>query len=184
MGLNGVQIKTTDILVVDRLKRFLRKGLFNCINEGVLSKEFQKRLLYPTNDFHLTKEQFDAVKCLLRPNENLYLFQMGFDGGFFSLKNSYYQMNRNLEYHDYSEIWIDSISVLSSDAWEWIVLIDEAADGGLGVFVASEEIIRRFSQIHADLATDIIRFVDFFVCNSRSSQEMYGYMMEILHMCE
>ena len=182
--LNKVQIQSTDNLVVDKLKRFLRKGMFNSINEDVLTEGFQKRILYPTNDFHLTKEQFHAIKCLLQPDENLILFQMGFDDGFFSPKNSYYKINCDINYREYDEIWIDSISALSSDTWEWLVLIDEALEGGLGVFIASEEVVKKFSEIYVNMTTDIIRFVELFLYHRNPSPEMIKFMMDILCMCK
>lgn len=179
-----MQIRATDLSVIDKLKRFLREGKFDYITEDVLTEGYQKRILYPTEDFHLTEVQFDAIKRLLCPNEHLNLFQMGFKDGFFSPQNSYHHMNCDLSYQDYDEIWIDSIAILSPDSYEWIVLIDEAAEGGLGVFIAPEEIIREFSQIYTNFVSDIINFVDYFVRKRRSTPEMYKYMMDVLHMCE
>lgn len=184
MGLNKVQIKATDESVVERLKRFLRKGMFDCINEDALTGEVQKRLLYPTDDFYLTKDQFATIKRLLRPNENLNLLQMGFDEGFFSLKNIYYQMDYNIEYQDYHKIWVDSISVLFPDSYEWIVLIDEAAEGGLGMFIASEKPIKKFTQKYTNLTADVIRFVEFFASRKHFDCEMQKYMLDILRMCK
>ena len=157
MGRNA--IIQLDALTVKRLKSFVPEGKFSSISTSVINASFKKRFIYPTDDFHLTEEQFLSIKQLLKSEEKIYVMQMGFSDGLYSLNNPCYELATPILYDDYQSIWIDSISIVFSDSLYWVVLIDEAPEGGEAFFIkcdvtneqdiinSIEETVKRYGTI-------------------------------------
>lgn len=177
-------IKKIDDDIRQKLKQFLPFGKFSEINSAILNRSVAKSLMYPTNDFHLYEDQFSAVKAMLSPGEDLFLLQMGFNDGFYSNLNDIYVCESNLSYTEYEEIWLDSISVIASSSWEWIVLVDEAYEGGLGVFTSNRKAVSRFDSIYGKTTSDMVAFVEYFIKRTKKMDYSLEYMMDILSLCK
>lgn len=177
-------IKKMDSEIRENLEKFLTCGRFDAIEASVLKSGFSKRMLYPTEDFHLNEAQFRVIKSLLAPGEDLLILQMGFEEGLFSFRNNLYVCDCDLSYAAYDEIWIDTISVVAPSSWAWIVLIDEALEGGLGIFISDPELINRFDRLYGNTVSDMVSFVASFIRRMDAPSYPIKYMMEVLTLCK
>lgn len=151
-----------DRFIVARLKRFISEGKFNSISTSVINATYKRRFIYPTDDFHLTEKQFLSITQLLKPKEKMYVMQMGFSGGLYSPNNPCYELATPILYDDYQSIWIDSISVIFSDSLCWVVLIDEAPEGGEAIFIGDPNAITEFTMNYGDGKEDVQRFLSYY----------------------
>ena len=174
-----MKVQKMDDSFRQKLREFLTCGKFDVIDRSVLNQDMAKSMMYPTNDFHLYEDQLSAVKAMLPPSEELYLLQMGFGDGFFAADQEIIICNGDLTQEEYDGIRMNSISVIAPSSWTWVVLIDEAFEGGLGIFVSSRALVEKFNSIYQRGASDVEAFVNYFTCVLGRKTD---YMREVLEL--
>lgn len=147
---------------VGKLMFLIPQSKVEDFSSRVLNDQLPCAVLYPTDDFHLSEEQFSAVERILQPEERLFVLQADLQSELYSSGNSFFEIERPFSYVKYSAIWLDSVSVLFSDSFRWAVITNEAPDGGEGLFIGYPSIIENFLHEYAHGDKDIKEFVAYY----------------------
>ncbi len=155
--------KQMDSRIIKRLRELFSTGKFDYIADAKIDSSLEKVFLYPTDDFFLTKMQFDAISSLVGEHENLYVMEMGWKTslGLFDTSNVYYQLSGSSSYEKYSQLDLSTITLLFSDSFRWAVLCDELRDFGYGILFGDAGSIRDFSIAYGSTQKDILRYLEF-----------------------
>ncbi len=127
-------------------------GKINYMNDIDFSRDHCKSFLYPTNDLWLYERQFDAVTSLVRPNENLYVFQV-------DDLSELHVFSAPFDYKSYCDLNLYSLAMLCSDAEDWLLIVDEEFYFGIGILVATEDVNKQFEKAYGSGCQDLLRFV-------------------------
>ena len=148
------------------IKRHIQKLLTTTklqdIDDVKFNPGFRKVLLYPTEDLALTNEQFEAL-LKAHTGSRIFVMQIGYDDDFLSDNNDVYVLSAPCSYEEYENLRFDTITILFSEDDDWIVLIDESAEGGVGLLAATSQVIERFESYYKNSKNDIISFVSYYL---------------------
>lgn len=177
-------IKTlvTDEIILN-IKRFIKSGYFNNLDELEFQSPYSKALIYPTNDVLLYEHQFEAVKSIINDGETLNVMQMGYCEGFFSPQTVIYRFEFPADYDEYSSLPFDTISLMFPDSMRWILFIDESLEGGEGLLVGDKDTIKEFNNIYDSNVKDILRFVIFHIKDHQHRNVGFDHTLNILQNC-
>ena len=180
MGMKQVKMSPEHM---EAIRKFISSESFEWLEEIEWNGAFQKMLLFPTEDFQLSEEQFHAVVSLMDGAERLYVLKAGYDGKIFDPSNAVHVISAPFAYAEYEKIWLDTPAILFSDAKSWIVITDELSQGGEGLFVGEEESFRRFREIYGDGRRDAAEFTEFFVSEHRQRGVPLDHLESMLKLC-
>lgn len=169
---------------IHTIRRFLHSDEFTSLEELPWDSTFRKMLLYPVDDFHLFADQFNAVVSLLDETEHLYVLRIGYNGRILDPANAVYAMSAPFAYSEYEKLWLDTPTILFSDAKEWVVVTDESADYGEGLFVGQEESFQRFRAAYGNGRRDLAQFMEFSVRERRQRNVPMDHAENMLKLCE
>ncbi len=150
--------------IMSGLERFFVTERFEYLHEIVFADGLEKMIIFPADDVFLTNEQFEAVISILIEDEKLYFLNFGYD------KNVRESMNEicELEEHSYEEYYsarefipIMPLTMLFSDSFRWVVVIDEDIQSGTAVFAADKEIMDTFKGKYVNWREDVPAYEDF-----------------------
>ena len=169
---------------IHTIRRFLHSDEFTSLDELQWDSACRKMILYPTDDFHLTEEQYQAVVSMLDENELLYVLKIGYHGRIFDPSNTVYEASGPFAYSEYEKLWLDTPTILFSDAKEWVVVTDESADYGEGLFVGQEESFQRFRAAYGNGRRDLAQFMEFSVREHQQRNVPMDHAENMLKLCE
>lgn len=157
---------------------------FSCLDTLFLTPSLRKILLYPTDDFHLSEDQFDVIKTIIPCGNSLYVAQIGHGQNSILHSTPVYKLKQPFDYREYQEIWLDTISFIFSDSYEWVIVIDESLIGGEGLFIGNDVAASQFWKQYKRGNSDIAEFVQFCVNEHKKRDIGFEHMLNILHMCK
>lgn len=129
-------------------------------------------LLYNTNDLCLNEEQFNALMDSIRTPQKLYVAQND--------SEQIYEFDFPMSYDCYESLNLYSISYLTSDKFDWLVIIDEALESGVGVLASNGDVINEFSTRYKNAISDIQNLVEFHFSDFSRNKNSIETLMKIL----
>ena len=134
------------------------------------NKAFERILLYPTNDVLLTEEQFCALRNAMN-GEFLYAREVGETGKWYDMGQPFYRLSKCDTYEQFVQLPFWSISVFFDETFDWVILIDESLEGGIGLLLASEEIKDSFVKYYP-YKRDVDRFEQHFIVKNAKEENL------------
>ena len=168
-----------DAVIKNKLQSLLITTQISNIDEVVFPYQFNATLLYPTDDFLLTERQFNALTSLSNQNK-IFIMQIGYSDNFLSEDNEIYLLEPPVSYQEYSKLRFDTITIMFSDSYDWIALIDESIEGGECILAGNQQIIKQFQNSYSN--NDIIKFVLFQINDYKERQhiEILDHLLSIV----
>jgi len=121
-------------------------------------------IIFPTDDVFLTEDQFEVVISLLRGEEKLYFMNFGYDKNKCQPMNEIYEL-AGRTYEEYCSarefVFVMPLTILSSDSFRWLIVIDENFESGTAVFAADKEIINIFKDKYVNWPEDVVVYEEF-----------------------
>ncbi len=140
--------------LVEKLKLFLGESK---INDSILDlnipSDIPTALLYSTNDLWLNKKQFDALMDITSSYKALYIAQNDSDEMF--------RFDLPMSYEEYINLNLYSVSFITSDKFDWVIVIEEGLESGIGVMIGDLRFIKNFNTLYSDSLTDIYELISF-----------------------
>lgn len=146
--------------IVKRIGKFIRNKKISDIVEISLCEGITSSLIYPTDDHLLYECQLSAVVKLLEEHESLYALQLGWSDVLGADTNELFILSPPFN-EEYYNLDLSTFTLLFSNSYQWLVLIDEAQEGGVGLIVGEKDIIEKFDSIYGRTKQDIVSFVNF-----------------------
>lgn len=171
--------------IICGLKKFISTGKFDDLVDVDYNESLKKVLLYPTNDFYLTDNQFDCIKSMVSKDESIYVMHMNWrcDDGFFDFNNEYYQLPSNCEYSRYKSLPLDTISIVFPSSFRWLVITDESYDGGMAFFIGEYASTQCFSNLYTTTQSDLAKFVEDALLAHKKRKAPLEYLHKFLQIC-
>ena len=171
-----------DNLFAKKLENILKTKEVKSLAGLAFSEKVDSSILYPTDDYFLTEFQFQSIVKLLSQNDKLYVMQMGANDDLDSLEHEIYELSYPYSYTDYRSLDFYSISIIFSSQCDWIIIIDESLNGGIGLFVGDVAKVSFFETVYAKTKSDICHMVKFFIDDSKRNKNAIPYMKRIINL--
>lgn len=136
-----------------KLSRILKGAHFECIYDLKISSEISTTLLYNTMDLWLNKGQFDALIDLVDPQDKIYIVHNDSD--------KVYEVCLPVSYEEYKSLNLFSMTFLSSSNFDWVVILDEGLESGMGVIAGNDEFIANFHSRYGKSLIDLQSLISF-----------------------
>ena len=150
----------------------LNERRYGSIEEFVIPSDIPTFLLYNTNDLCLNEEQFNALMESIGSTEKLYIAQTDSD--------KIYEFDFPMSYNDYQSLDLFSMTYLSSTQFDWIVVIDENLESGIGVLATKNEIIDKFLSRYKNGVRDIQNLIAFHYRDASRNPHSMDNLIKIL----
>ena len=140
--------------ILSNLRWAIGEGRCDAIEELQIPADVKSCLLYHTNDLCLSESQFCALQRVTEQIEQFYVVQCDSD--------EVIRLDGSTPYEAYAELNLYSMTYLTSDRFEWVVVIDEHLESGIGVIVSKTDLIDRYASFYPKLiadAEDLFRFL-------------------------
>ena len=138
---------------LSNLSWVLNERQYETIEELVIPFDISTFLLYNTNDLCLNEEQFNALMESIGSTEKLYIAQNDSD--------EVYKLVFPISYNDYQSLDLFSMTYITSNNFDWLVIIDENLESGMGILAAKDEIIDNFTSRYESAIHDIQNLIAF-----------------------
>ena len=135
------------VSIRDKLNMLIDTENVKTVFDIKLNKNSACRIIYPTDDLWLNSNQLNVLFNLNNCNHSLNLLQEGDTGKLFSDGSDVFAFTKN-EIQDYLDYNLYSICAIFPDNCEWICLIDETFDAGMGVLIGNDTIISAFNSLY------------------------------------
>ena len=173
-----------DDLLLSKINNILKSKKIEFLGDIEFSENLDVSILYPTDDYLLDEFQFQSIVSLLDKKDNLYVMQLGEDSYIHSLKHELYQLGYPYSYEEYKQLNFYSISVIFSSKLDWILIIDESLDGGIGILGGDSEIVDIFEKEYGKTKKDMCKLVKFFIEDSNRNKHALLYMKKIFDLLQ
>lgn len=157
--------------IKDNLLTLIRNRHISDIGDLDICEGLCTSLIYPTDDFFLYKDQFDAVMQLIINDEKMLILQVDWDNAIYSSESKVYSFDKSIDYLEYRNIWLDYKTLIFSDSFKWVIVIDECVEGGIGILVADSDIIERFESFYKREKIDIVDFFEFHIKDEQNRKQ-------------
>lgn len=171
-----------DNSLLDKINKILKCKKIESLIDVEFAKKVNVSIIYPTDDYLLDELQFQAIVNLLDKNDNLYIMQLGIDSNLHSLNHELYQLNYPYSYQEYQLLEFYSISVVFSNKLDWILLIDESLNGGIGILAGDSTNINLFETTYGKTKNDICKLGEFFIEDATRNKNALLYMKKIFNL--
>lgn len=145
-----------------------------------IPEDLHASLLYSTDDYFLSEKQFSSLVKLLQEGDSLYVMQLGDSDDLSELNHELYEFPFFCSYEDYRALDFYSISILFSSQYNWVLVIDESLEGGIGLFVGEKDAVDLFESFYGRTAKDLCELVLFFLRDSDRNKNSLLYMERLL----
>ena len=131
----------------------LNEQRYESIEDFMIPSDIPTFLLYNTNDLCLNEEQFNALMESIGSTEKFYIAQND--------SEEIYEFDLPMSYNEYQSLNLFSITYLASNKFDWLVIIDENLESGMGILAAKDEIIDNFTSRYESAIHDIQNLIAF-----------------------
>lgn len=147
-------IRMTKQDFMEKLKCFLGDDKIDySILDLNIPSDVQTCLLYNTDDLWLNKKQFDALMDITSSYKALYVAQNDSD--------ETYRFDLPMSYDEYSALNLYSVSFITSDKFDWVIVIEEDLESGIGILIGAPDFIKKFNALYSEGLTDIYELISF-----------------------
>ena len=146
----------------DIMKKIVYSERAESLIELKVNPDFEKILLYPTNDLYLSEVQFKAFLDFLNKINTKRCFLTQFDGGWegiYARENIVWELTQETSYEEYLGAKLYSLSMLFANDGEWAIFIEESLNGGIGLFVGKKEMVDIFQVSYTKCNYDLERYI-------------------------
>ena len=137
----------------ENLQWVLDGNKYETIYELKIPTDVQTMLLYNTNDLCLNPSQFKALMSSIDPSEKIYVAQNNSD--------DIYKFESSVLYDEYQALNLYSMTYLTSSSFDWVVILDENLESGIGILAAKNKLIEDFSLSYQETLNDIQMMIEF-----------------------
>lgn len=155
-----------------KLSWVLNERQYESIVDLVIPSDITTLLLYNTHDLWLNEEQFHALMESVGSTEKLYIAQNDSD--------KIYEFDFPMSYHDYASLNLFSVTYLMSNQFDWLVIMDEGIESGIGVLAAKNEVIDKFSSRYKNEIHDIQNLIAFHYRDASRDPHSMNNLIKIL----
>lgn len=168
----------------DIMKKIIYSERAESLIELKINPNFEKILLYPTNDLYLSEVQFKAFLAFLNKINIKSCFLTQFDGGWegiYAKENMIWELTQENSYEEYLGTNLYSLSMLFANDGEWAIFIEESLNDGIGLFVGTKEIVDIFQSCYTKYKHDLERYIQETkeVCG-QSNPDYFKSLIELL----
>ena len=132
----------------------------------------QTMLIYNTNDLCLSETQFDALMESIDSTEKIYVAQNDFD--------KIFELDFPVSYAEYQFLDLFSMTYLTSNQFDWLVIIDENLESGIGVLATKSDLIEKYSSRYKDGLNDIQNLIAFHYKDASRNPHSIENLIKIL----
>ena len=150
----------------------LNERRYESIEDFVIPSDIPTFLLYNTNDLCLNEEQFNALMQSIGSIEKLYVAQND--------SEEIYELDFPMSYSDYQSSDLFSMAYITSNKFDWLVIIDENLESGIGVLAANDEVIDNFSSRYKNGIHDIQNLIAFHYRDASRNPHSMDNLIKIL----
>jgi hypothetical protein len=155
-----------------KLEWVLGKERFESLETLCISPEISTTLIYNTNDLCLNKEQFDVLMKNIDSQDTVYIDQKDSD--------EVYEFVFPISYDEYQSLNLFSMTFISSSKFDWIVIIDEELESGIGVIAAADKLIDNFNSQYKKGLKDLHDLISFYHRNTLRNPLSIQNLIKIL----
>lgn len=137
----------------ENLQWVLDGNKYETIYELKIPTDVQTMLLYNTNDLYLNPSQFKALMSSIDPSEKIYVAQNDSD--------DIYEFESSVLYDEYQALNIYSMTYLTSSSFDWVVILDENLESGIGILAAKNKLIEDYPLSYQETLNDIQMMIEF-----------------------
>lgn len=145
---------------------------FDSIYDLEVPKNVCTSLIYNTNDLCLNKDQFWALMESSFGHDKIFIAQND--------SKEILEFDFPIKYEDYESLDLFSMTYLSSNRFDWVVVIDEELESGIGVLIADSKMVKDLNAHYANELRDTNDLISFFFRDSRRNQNSIGNMVKFL----
>ncbi len=110
-------------------------------------------LIYNTNDLWLSENQFNALMESIRSPEKIYVAQNDSD--------EIVEVSFPMSYKEYCDLDLYSLTYVTSNHFDWLLIMDEGIESGIGVLATKNELIGRYCSRYTQAKQDIQDLIAF-----------------------
>ena len=157
---------------LSNLSWVLNERQYETIEELVIPFDISTFLLYNTNDLCLNEEQFNALMESIGSTEKLYIAQNDSD--------EVYKLVFPISYNDYQSLDLFSMTYITSNNFDWLVIIDENLESGIGILAAEDEVIDGFLSRYKNGIHGIQNLISFHYKDASRNPHSMDNLIKIL----
>ena len=150
----------------------LNEQRYESIEDFMIPSDIPTFLLYNTNDLCLNEEQFNALMESIGSTEKFYIAQND--------SEEIYEFDLPMSYNDYQSLNLFSMTYLTSNKFDWLVIIDENLESGIGVLATKSDLIEKYSSRYKDGLNDIQNLVAFHYKDASRNPHSIENLIKIL----
>ena len=147
-------------------------GNLNSIYDLDIPPDTYSTLLYNTNDLFLNEEQFNTLMKLIPITDTVYVVQVD--------SEEVYEFCLPISYEDYTSLNLFSITFLSSKNFNWVIIIDEELESGVGLIISNAELINDFNSMYKNGLKDFSDLISFYYRDASRNALSCHNMIKIL----
>lgn len=159
-----------------KVECFLGGVSFNEIYDLKIPADKASLLLYNTEDLWLSRAQFDALTALLPNEKMLYIAQNDSD--------EVYELGVREQYEEYERLNLFSLSFISSENFDWAIVIDEGVEAGTGFLVSSAEFAERYASEYGECLKDMYDLIEFHYRDAARNPNSIENLTKILSLAQ
>lgn len=149
---------------------------FDSIYDLEVPENVYTSLIYNTNYLCLNKAQFGVLMEFLKGQDKIFIAQND--------SKEVFEFNCPVRYEDYESLDLFSMSYLSSSRFDWVVVIDEELESGIGFLIADSKTVKDFNAHYANELRDTNDMISFYfrdlIRNQHSIRDMVKFL-SLLH---
>ncbi len=143
---------------------------------------FAITLLYSTDDLFLTEHQFNALKSVINQDTRIYVTQNDEDNPMTADNYLIWELSADIMYDEYVEIPLFSNAIIFPNTLDWILIIEETLDGGVGILAGNVTMISAFESAYGQTRRDVRDLVLFHLEHSRIRDTYNDNLKRLLSM--
>jgi len=175
----------TRIHLSEQHRSIIRSFIKNEKMESLADLQFlpglKKTLFYPTEDYALTRSQFELLTQLLRDDECLLILPLSWSGTWDD-NEEVFTLSAPFLYEEYTSLPFATPALHFSSFGNWLLITDECLEGGTGIIAVSDHAANAFAPLFAESRADILRFSDFYLQDGQTRTGRYDFLASVIKM--
>ena len=175
----------TRIHLSEQHRSIIRSFIKNEKMESLADLQFlpglKKTLFYPTEDYALTRSQFELLTQLLRDDECLLILPLSWSGTWDDAEDIF-RLSAPFLYEEYASLPLATPTIHFSNSGNWLLITDECLEGGTAIFAATEHAASSFELLFTESRADILRFTDFYLQDGQTRTGRYDFLASVIKM--
>ena len=175
----------TRIHLSEQHRSIIRSFIKNEKMESLADLQFlpglKKTLFYPTEDYALTRSQFELLTQLLCDDKCLLILPLSRNGTWDDAEDIF-RLSAPFLYEEYASLPLATPTIHFSNSGNWLLITDECLEGGTGIIAVFDHAADAFAPLFAESRTDILRFSDFYLQDGQTRTGHYDLLSSVIKM--